>query len=426
MLNYCCVADEGTVPANWHHIRFHEGLSPSRNPDVFLIRVGNSQERRLARQWVINNRLRVDFFVSDETASRAELGNWMEIGATSVVDSDRPFSTVEQLTNIKSGPQLLGLSPEMEAARARLQLVAVRRCGVLLQGETGTGKEVAARLVHGLSDRQGGPFVTVNCAAIPETLLEAELFGHVKGAFTGAVQGRIGKFEAANKGTIFLDEIGEMPMAVQSKLLRVLQQKEVERLGGNGSIPLDVRVLSATNARLEEMVQRGTFRQDLYYRLNVVRLELPPLRNRKVDIQVLATRFLQRACALEKMPAKCFDPSAMGVLRERSWPGNVRELENAIESAVALSGDRRVLTRDDFDQPMPIQVQSAVSSTGEFPSRGFEYNKALEEFERDLLTRALTKVRGNKTAAAQLLGLKRTTLAAKLRILEGRVPQLVA
>ena len=227
---------------------------------------------------------------------------------------------------------LLGASALMREVASNIALVADRRCNVLIEGETGTGKEMVAREIHRSGIRSRGPWVAVNCGAIPEALLEAELFGHVKGAFTGAVQSRMGKFEAANHGTIFLDEIGDMPFAVQSKLLRVLQEKEIERLGGNERIALDVRVIAATNVDLQERVRDGRFRQDLYYRLNVFRIALPPLRCRLDDISVLAQHFVAKICASESLRPKTLAVSALDRLTQHTWPGNVRELENAVET----------------------------------------------------------------------------------------------
>jgi transcriptional regulator with PAS, ATPase and Fis domain len=299
---------------------------------------------------------------------------------------------------------------------------------VLIEGETGTGKEVVARQIHRCGSRSRGPWVAVNCGAIPDTLLEAELFGHVRGAFTGAVQGRIGKFEAANHGTIFLDEIGDMPFAVQAKLLRVLQEKEVERLGGNERIRLDVRVIAATNADLSERVKEGLFRQDLYYRLNVFRIALPPLRERLSDVPALARHFAAKICANENLRPKNLDGSALEHLLQHTWPGNVRELENVMEMAVILSGSRPSIFASDIRLGAGAPARAAADQPARtpIPSGGLDYQQALETFELDLLTQALARTRGNKTAAAELLRLKRTTLSARMRVLESRMPRLVA
>ena len=323
---------------------------------------------------------------------------------------------------------LVGNSASIEEVSANIALIANRLCNVLIEGETGTGKEVVAREIHRSGSRAKGPWVAVNCGAIPDTLLEAELFGHVKGAFTGAVQGRIGKFEAANHGTIFLDEIGDMPFAVQSKLLRILQEKEVERLGGNERIRLDVRVIAATNVNLKDRVRDGLFRQDLYYRLNVFQILLPPLRDRPGDLSLLANHFVAKVCASEGLRTRSLDVSALDQLLAHTWPGNVRELENVIEMAVIVSGSRNVILGSDIR----INSASAPPSRAGHPERspipagGLDYQQALESFEHDLLTQALLRTRGNKTAAAELLRLKRTTLSARMRVLESRMPRLVA
>lgn len=321
----------------------------------------------------------------------------------------------------------IGDSAPIEAVASSISLVANRRCNVLIEGETGTGKEVVARAIHQSGNRSRGPWVAVNCGAIPETLLEAELFGHVKGAFTGAVQGRIGRFEAANRGTIFLDEIGDMPFAVQSKLLRVLQEKEIERLGGNERVSLDVRVIAATNADLEKRVREGRFRQDLYYRLNVFRIAMPALRDHMTDIPALAHHFVTRVCVTESLAPKTLESSAVSRLAEHDWPGNVRELENVIEMAVILSGTReRILAPDIRIAAQPPIGRPETAARVSLPAGGLDYQHALETFELDLLTQALSRTRGNKTAAAELLCLKRTTLSARMRVLESRLPRLVA
>jgi transcriptional regulator with PAS, ATPase and Fis domain len=323
---------------------------------------------------------------------------------------------------------LIGDGATMAKIQADIGMVANRKCNVLIEGETGTGKEVVARAIHASGHRSRGPWVAVNCSAIPEPLLEAELFGYVRGAFTGAVQTKPGKFEVANHGTIFLDEIGDMPLATQAKLLRVLQEREVEKLGGNESIRLDVRVIAATNADLSTRVDQGTFRQDLFYRLNVFRMELPPLRERPEDIAALAVHFVGKVCANERIPRKTLDRGTLERLTLHSWPGNIRELENAIEAAVVISGNRTTIFPSDLRlsrRKRSARVETS-SATPLLPADGFDYQRALEEFEKTILTQALARTRGNKTAAANMLGLKRTTLAAKMRTLESSMPQLVA
>jgi transcriptional regulator with PAS, ATPase and Fis domain len=263
--------------------------------------------------------------------------------------------------------------------------------------------------------------VAVNCSAIPENLLEAELFGHVRGAFTGAVQNRIGRFEQAQGGTLFLDEIGELPMELQAKFLRVLQEREFQRLGSSETIHVDIRVVAATNCDLLERIEQGKFREDLYYRLNVVPLHMPALRQRPADIRVLAAHFVEKVCRLEGIPVKQLTPEAMERLCSFSWPGNVRQLENAIEMAVALSGDRLMLAPSDFPMPAPSRTRTAMTAALPFvsvPDAGLDYEQTLAVIERSILGQALQKTGGNKKEAAKMLHLKRTTLSAKVRSLE--------
>ena len=314
----------------------------------------------------------------------------------------------------------MGESPEIRRIAEVIRLVAQRRATVLITGETGTGKEVAARALHWAGPRRRRPLVAVNCAALPETLLEAELFGHVRGAFTGAIQTRIGRFEQANGGTLFLDEIGEVPLELQAKLLRVLQERELQRLGSSETLRVDVRVVAAANCDLAERVRAGRFREDLYYRLNVVPMHMPPLRERRGDIPLLAVHFVERVCAQEEIAPKILAPDAVARLCSHSWPGNVRQLENAVEMAVALSGERRVLTAGDFKMvsalpPKPIASEEPVIAV---PDGGLDYEQTLAVIERSILAQALHKTGGNKKAAAEMLRLKRTTLSAKVRTLE--------
>ena len=354
---------------------------------------------------------------------------WMKAGAahvsTSAADVNEFLSAfgLNQAATSEPESALIGKSRAIQKLQADIRLVANRRCNVLIEGETGTGKEVAAREIHRAGDRHRGPWVPVNCGAIPEPLLEAELFGHVKGAFTGAIQTRMGKFEAANQGTIFLDEIADMPLAVQVKLLRVLQEREVVRLGGNERIKLNVRVIAATNASLDERVRQGLFREDLYYRLNVIRIVVPPLRARTEDIPLLARHFVQKVCGQENMPPKALDGSTIERLVARNWNGNIRELENVIESALIVSADRSIIFPADLGahNSPPQMMREPSPATQSLPPQGLDYQSALEEFESNLLTQALTTARGNKSAAADLLGLKRTTLAAKMKVLGTRI-----
>ena len=314
---------------------------------------------------------------------------------------------------------LVGESRAMEDVLNTIRLIGPRRCTVLITGETGTGKEMAARALHLASPRAPLPLVAVNCSALPENLLEAELFGHVKGAFTGASNHRIGRFEQAHRSTIFLDEIGEMPIELQTKLLRVLQEREIQRLGSSETIRVDVRVVAASNSDLLERVRQGKFREDLYYRLNVVPLTMPPLRQRRGDIPMLVDHFVAKVCRNEGIPVKQVTPETKERLRSLPWPGNVRQLENMVEMAVALSGDREILFPADFGltpnfNVVPMELPVLPMTLPE----AMDFDTVVGHFERSILEQALTKTGGNKTAAAELLGLKRTTLIMKLRGLQ--------
>lgn len=308
---------------------------------------------------------------------------------------------------------LIGTCEAMENLVSAIETIAGRRSTVLITGETGTGKEIVARAIHEASGRRG-KLITLNCTALPETLLEAELFGHTRGAFTGAQSSRVGRFEAAHQGTIFLDEIGDMPLDLQAKLLRVLQEKEVQRLGSSESIAVDVRVIAATNADLFSLVEDGRFREDLFYRLNVVPLHLPPLREREGDILPLALHFVQKVCRQEGLPLKHLSAEAMIRLERHSWPGNVRELENTIERAVAFSGERVDLVPMDFLlQTLPAKEEPVGQVA--LPEGHMDFEAIVANLERRMIEQALRKTNGNKSQAAGLLGLKRTTLSAKMR-----------
>jgi transcriptional regulator with GAF, ATPase, and Fis domain len=325
-------------------------------------------------------------------------------------------SALEQRGDQNWRRNLIGTSPSMERICSLVGLVAERRGTVLLTGETGTGKEVLARAIHMAGKRSVRPFVAVNCSAIPGTLLESELFGHVRGAFTGANIQRIGRFEQAQGGTLFLDEIGDLDLELQTKLLRVLQEREMQRLGSSETIRLDVRVIAATHVDLAARIRERAFREDLYYRLSVIPIAVPPLRVRTSDIPLLAGHILRRICALEEIPLRTLSDRALMRLMEYSWPGNVRELENTLERCVALSGNRLLLAEEDFDLPSEADDVGAEADC-DVPDCGFDFERAVSRFERNLLSKALRKAGGNKKAAADLLGLKRTTLAAKVKVL---------
>ena len=287
------------------------------------------------------------------------------------------------------------------------ETVAPTDSTVLIQGESGTGKEVVARYIHDLSTRTEGPFVSINCGALPESLLESELFGHVKGSFTGAVKDKAGLFTAAGKGTFFLDEIGETTPATQVKLLRVLQHREVIPVGSTEALPIDTRLLAATNRELEEEIRGGRFRSDLYYRLNVIAVHLPPLRQRAEDIPILAEHFLARIAELRNEPPRTLAPSAKEALQEYAWPGNVRELENALERAAILSPDGEIEVVSLPERVTERRAEPLVST--HTPA-----NPTLEVVERAYITWVLQSEGGNKSRAAEILGIDPSTLYRKL------------
>jgi len=314
---------------------------------------------------------------------------------------------------------LVGSSAGMREVIEIVELVGNRRSTVLITGETGTGKEVAARALHLASNRSASRMVAVNCAALPDHLLEAELFGHTKGAFTGAVNARVGLFEQAHRGTIFLDEIGEMPLPLQAKLLRVLQEREIQRIGSSEPVPIDVRVIAASNINLLEAVANRSFREDLYYRLNVVALRMPALRDHASDIPELAAHFLNKVAEYEPAWRKQISSQAMDLFMKYSWPGNVRQLEHALESAAALSGARSVLYPGDFDLPAETRASEfGPLSSLDVPESGINFEELMNGIERRLLERALAKSGGNKARAASMLHMKRTTLLSKFKSLE--------
>jgi DNA-binding NtrC family response regulator len=309
---------------------------------------------------------------------------------------------------------IVGLEGGLKATFDDLKKVAPTRSTVLIRGETGTGKELIARAIHHGSPRAEKPMVKLNCTAIPETLLESELFGHEKGAFTGADRRKPGRFELADGGTIFLDEIGDVSLAVQSKLLRVLQEREFERVGGLETIAVDVRVIAATHRNLEEMIRKGEFREDLYFRLSVFPLEIPPLRKRKEDLPDLARFFLKRhAKDAGRLQLKGFAADALTRLVSYPWPGNVRELENVIERAVILCTESERIDSSDLKfLDLGPRRQPELTET---PSADAPLPKALERIERDELVRAMGESNGSKAAAARALGINRSTLYYRLR-----------
>ena len=310
---------------------------------------------------------------------------------------------------------IIGTGRGMKRIFELVETIAGLTSTVLIQGETGTGKELIAKAIHFNSQRKDQKMVSINCGAIPENLLESELFGHVKGAFTGAVQTRIGRFEQANGGTIFLDEIGNMPLALQVKLLRVLQEREFERVGGNSTVKVDVRIIAATSSNLEQMVKDGTFREDLYYRLNVIPIDLPPLRERREDIPLLVQRFIEHFCETHKLDLKTISPHVLKALMAYDWPGNVRQLENIVERMVALTANRPAILPADL--PGEIQNRDSLNFVPliEIPEGGISFQDVVTDMERELIVQSLRKTNGNKKLAAKLLNLKRTTLIEKIK-----------
>ena len=337
--------------------------------------------------------------------------------------------------------EIVGKSRPMKLLFQLLETVAPTNSTILITGETGTGKEVVSRAIHHNSPRRLHRFVALNCSAIPETLLEAELFGHVRGAFTGAVGNRQGRLEQAHKGTLFLDEVGTMSAALQMKLLRVLQEREFERVGDSHTIKVDVRVIAATNSDLGRLVAEGQFREDLFYRLNVIPVHLPPLRERKEDVPLLVQHFLgkfqqeRNAAADGDVPGErsaraaadrsgaaplTVSQEAMRRLMAYHWPGNVRQLENAIERAVAFTAGRSQIDVGDLPTEIQQAQEPAFASAVTLPEDGVDLDAFMANIERELIQRSLERTGGNKGQAARLLSLKRTTLVEKLKRLDRR------
>ncbi|MEK6534196.1 MAG: sigma-54 dependent transcriptional regulator [Thermodesulfobacteriota bacterium] len=305
--------------------------------------------------------------------------------------------------------RIIGRGRKMKSLLETLAMVAPSDATVLLMGESGTGKEVVANAIHQNSPRAGQPFIKVSCAALPETLLESELFGHEKGAFTGAVSRREGRFQLAHRGTLFLDEVGEMSTAIQTKLLRVLQEKEFEPVGGVRTVKVDIRLITATNLELDKEVAAGRFREDLYYRLNVVPIVLPPLRERKEDIPPLADHFLAIYREKNRKFLKGISGKALDLLVRYDWPGNIRELENCIERAVIMAREEAIVPAD-----FPPQIRM-LSMEGERDGFDIPYGISLDEMERALIVKTLAETGGNRTKTAEVLGINRRTLQNKLR-----------
>jgi DNA-binding NtrC family response regulator len=436
----CCEAANefwGAVPGVVS-VGVHRDLSPlaafataSDTPAAIVLRlpiVGRENSAVLAEAQSIAQSLPILVWAPDVTAEQAfslcylgadglitdgsTIGE--RAGALFTVRARRGFPPIPAIENGEEPwrRQLVGNSSSMRLVAELIRRVSPRRCTVLITGETGTGKEMVARAIHEASGRAAYPMVSINCNAIPADLLEAELFGHVKGAYTGAFSTRLGRFEQASRGTLLLDEIGDLPFCLQAKLLRVLQEREFQRLGSSETVRVDVRVVAATNADLQALVEQGKFRQDLYYRLNVAPIQLPPLRERLEDIPELVLHFIHKICRNEQIPVKCIPQEIVTWLATFSWPGNIRQLENLIESAIALSGNRSTLRMADLSALLCGSMRQ--SRLFAMPEEGIDYNHIVNMFEKTLLSEALRLASGSKKQAALLLGLKRTTFSAKL------------
>jgi DNA-binding NtrC family response regulator len=321
----------------------------------------------------------------------------------------------QQLRGKYKFDNIIGNSLAIQQVFSRMEKIVHTDSTILILGESGTGKELVAKAIHFNGLRKDKPFIAINCGAIPADLLESELFGHVKGSFTGAIGDKPGKFEVANGGTIFLDEIGTMPMHLQMKLLRVLQEHEVERVGSSQKIKLNVRVISATNALLEEQVKKGHFREDLYYRLNVIPILLPPLRDRREDIALLARHFLQKSCKEMDRPLMSLSPAAMTALESYDWPGNVREMENVMERSVALT-EGEMIEREDLPPDIGGRKEDPLGFLApRVTEEGVDMTRVIGEIERNMIREALDLGGGVKARAAALLGINRTTLVEKIK-----------
>ncbi len=368
---------------------------------IGILGVGGKEERGAKRGSFVEDDLR--FLSSLAAIGAAAIDNTrhyhrLDVIRESLEDENRNLK--QRMLREYSDRLMVGDSPKMQRVIDLVARVADSQANVLIRGESGTGKEMVARLIHGNSPRRDGPFVAINCAALPETLLESELFGIERGVATG-VDARPGKFELARGGTVFLDEVGDIPLALQAKLLRVLQEREIEKLGGRRRIPIDVRILSATHRDLEQMIERGEFRQDLYYRLRVVEIVLPPLRERKEDIPKLVRFFLDKYGRREGLHDVRITQDALQKLMRYSFPGNVRELENLMEGALALTTDPVI---DSGDLLLP---ETVIAAAGEELSADLP---ALDELERRYVARVLAFTGGNMSRAAKILGIDRKTL----------------
>ncbi len=398
-----------------------ENLLEAEKPDLIIMDVrmpgrGGLQILALLRQ----KNCRLPIVMISGFAGTENIVQAMKIGAAnffskpikipSLLREIRTFARQEQITVCRddciSDLPILTCEPEMQKILGLVEKVARTDVSVVVTGESGTGKELIANAIHQVSARSSNPFVKLNCAAIPETLLESELFGHEKGAFTDAKSARLGRFEEAQGGTIFLDEIGEMSLKTQAKLLRILQDRKFERVGSNVIRSLDVRFVAATNQSFERMIQEGSFRRDLFYRLAVVHLEIPPLRKRPKDIPLLARKFLEEFAGLYNKPVMEFESEVMRIFLAHSWPGNVRELRNCIERAVIFS-EGQSLGADSLPLHYDEVCRECVT----------DYHELLDQVKREKILEAVEKAGGNKTTAANLLGMTRRTLYNNLKML---------
>jgi len=413
----------------------------SRNCDLVLLDLDSFQEPLdRALQWsrhILTSQVPLVVLASDSLRSTAaELVRTGAYGSCRRPPSIRDLRTMlirahessslkrelqdvqQRLEGASACHRLIGASAQMQSIYDLMHRVANINASVLVTGESGTGKELIANGIHSLGVRSGKPFVAVCCGAIPESLIEAELFGHEKGAFTGTVGTRVGYMEQAGDGTLFLDEIGELSLSTQVKLLRVLQQREFSRLGSNRLIPLRARLIFATHQNLAEMVAHGTFRQDLYYRINVMRIDAPALQEHPEDIPQIATHFLQQYSDMYQKPVVNIDPKAMGALQAYAWPGNVRELENVVQRAIIVSRTENLLLED---LPCSIQEQNVVSIEDFQPTSSFE--RQLRDYKIKLAITALRECNGNKTLAARSLNISRAYLHRLIRVVE---PDLIS
>jgi DNA-binding NtrC family response regulator len=423
---------------------------PPRDTDLWVIAAAGEPPAGLARLCAEVGALPILILVDPDAAplGPGTLASWGQMGSlrwglrqdTPPLPGLRPAPPGQIPLSISQalGLGLVGIGAAMRDVLAKARAASATRATVLLLGESGTGKEVIAQAIHRLSAQRDQPFVPVHCGAIPDNLIESELFGYTKGAFTDARKDAPGKFREAHGGTIFLDEVSTMPLSVQVRLLRVLQEREVQPLGGGAPVKVEVRVIAATNLDLWQRVQQGGFREDLFYRLEVVPITLPPLRARREEIPFLAQHFLNRKAREHGLYPKALHPSVDSLLMALPWSGNVRQLENAIERAIVLSMDRPVLNRADFafllerladgqeiaDALPPLQdfptfnAETAAPPSMDLPSEGLDLNQVVSDVEKKLMLQSLQVTRGNKKRAAELLGLKRTTFLEKMKRLD--------